>query len=36
MPALKPNTLLPNKEEDEQITAAAYSDTDNIPLTNAE
>jgi len=36
MPALKPNTLFPNKEEDEQITTAAYSDADNIPLTNAE
>jgi len=36
MPALKPNTLLPGDEENAKITAAALSDPDAIPLTDAE
>lgn len=36
MPALKPNTLLPNAKENEQITLAARSDSEAVPLTEAE
>ncbi len=36
MPKLKPGTILPTPEEDVAITAAAKSDLDNPPMTNAE
>jgi uncharacterized protein (DUF4415 family) len=36
MPALKPGTIIPTPEEDTAITAAALSDPDNPPLTDAE
>lgn len=36
MPALKSNTLFPSDEENAQITTAAYSDSDAVPLTDAE
>jgi uncharacterized protein (DUF4415 family) len=36
MPALKPNTLLPSAEENAQITLAALSDSDAVPLTDTE
>ncbi|TAN68553.1 MAG: hypothetical protein EPN17_08855 [Methylobacter sp.] len=36
MPALKPGTLIPTDEEDAVITAAALSDPDALPLTEAE
>jgi uncharacterized protein (DUF4415 family) len=36
MPALKPNTIFPTDEEDVQITAAALSDNDAMPLTDSE
>ncbi len=36
MPALKPKTILPSEKEDKQMTVAAYSDLDNIPLTDQE
>ena len=36
MPRLKPGTILPTPEEDRAITAAALSDPDNPPLTDAE
>jgi hypothetical protein len=36
MPALKPVTVIPAGEEDAVITAAALSDSDALPLTEAE
>jgi uncharacterized protein (DUF4415 family) len=36
MPLLKPNTIMPTDEEDAVITAAALSDPDALPLTEAE
>jgi uncharacterized protein (DUF4415 family) len=36
MPKLKPGTIVPTPEEDAAITAAAISDPDNPPLTDAE
>lgn len=36
MPALKPDTLIPTDEEDAVITAAALSDPEAQPLTDAE
>lgn len=36
MPTLKPGTVFPTPEEDVAITAAALSDPDNQPLTDAE
>jgi uncharacterized protein (DUF4415 family) len=36
MPKLKPGTILPTPEEDAAITAAALSDPDAQPLTDAE
>lgn len=36
MPTLKPGTVFPTPEEDAAITAAALSDPDNPPLTDAE
>ncbi len=36
MPTLKPGTLIPTDEEDADITAAAMSDPDALPLTEAE
>ena len=36
MPALKPGTVIPSEEEDAVITAAALSDPDALPLTDAE
>jgi len=36
MPRLKPGTLVPTPEEDAAITAAALSDPDATPLTDAE
>ena len=36
MPALKPCTIIPTDEEDAVITAAALSDPDALPLTEAE
>lgn len=36
MPKLKPNTYHNTPEEDAAITAAAMSDPDSIPLTDAE
>jgi uncharacterized protein (DUF4415 family) len=36
MPKLKPGTILPTPEEDAAITAAAMSDPDATPLTDAE
>ena len=36
MPALKPGTIIPTDEEDAVITAAALSDPDALPLTEAE
>ena len=36
MPALKPGTVIPSEEEDAVITAAALSDPDALPLTEAE
>lgn len=36
MPKLKPGTILPTPEEDAAITAAAMSDPDAIPFTDAE
>jgi uncharacterized protein (DUF4415 family) len=36
MPKLKPGTILPSPEEDAAITAAALSDPDAQPLTDAE
>jgi len=36
MPALKPGTIWPTPEEDAVITAAAMSDPDALPLTDAE
>lgn len=36
MPTLKPGTLIPTDEEDAVITAAALSDPDALPLTEAE
>jgi uncharacterized protein (DUF4415 family) len=36
MPALKPNTIRPTPEEDVEITAAALSDPDAMPFTEAE
>ena len=36
MPALKPGTILNTPEEDAAITAAAMSDPDAIPFTDAE
>lgn len=36
MPTLKPGTLIPTAEEDADITAAAMSDPDALPLTEAE
>jgi uncharacterized protein (DUF4415 family) len=36
MPALKPGTVIPTDEENEVITAAALSDPDALPLTEAE
>ena len=35
MPALKPGTVIPTDEEDAVITAAALSDPDALPLTEA-
>ena len=36
MPALKPGTIIPTDEEDASITAAALSDPDAPPLSEAE
>ena len=36
MPRLKPGTIVPTPEEDAAITAAAMSDPDALPLTDAE
>lgn len=36
MPRLKPGTIIPTPEEDALITAAAMSDPDAMPLTDAE
>lgn len=36
MPMLKPNTIRPTPEEDAEITAAALSDPDAKPFTEAE
>jgi uncharacterized protein (DUF4415 family) len=36
MPKLKPGTILPTQEEDAAITAAAESDPDARPFTDAE
>jgi uncharacterized protein (DUF4415 family) len=36
MPKLKPGTIVPTPEEDAAITAAAMSDPDALPLTDAE
>jgi uncharacterized protein (DUF4415 family) len=36
MPKLKPGTVLPTAEEEAAITAAALSDPDSTPLTDAE
>jgi uncharacterized protein (DUF4415 family) len=36
MPKLKPGTVFPTPEEDAAITAAAMSDPDAIPFTDAE
>ncbi len=36
MPILKPGTIIPTDEEDAIITAAALSDPDTLPLTEAE
>jgi uncharacterized protein (DUF4415 family) len=36
MPALKPNTIRPTPDEDAEITAAALSDPDAMPFTEAE
>lgn len=36
MPKLKPGTIIPTPEEDAAITAAALSDPDALPLTDAE
>lgn len=36
MPKLKPGTIIPTPEEDAEITAAAMSDPDAIPFTDAE
>lgn len=36
MPKLKPGTIMPTPEEDAAITAAAMSDPDSLPLTEAE
>ena len=36
MPKLKAGTILPTPEEDAAITAAALSDPDALPLTDAE
>jgi hypothetical protein len=36
MPALKPGTIISTNEEDTVITAAALSDPDALPLTDAE
>jgi uncharacterized protein (DUF4415 family) len=36
MPKLKPGTIIPTPEEDAAITAAAMSDPDALPLTDAE
>jgi uncharacterized protein (DUF4415 family) len=36
MPKLKPGTILPTPEEDAENTAAALSDPDCMPLTDAE
>jgi uncharacterized protein (DUF4415 family) len=35
MPKLKVGTIIPTKEEDAKITAAALADADNPPLTDA-
>lgn len=36
MPKLKPGTIIPTHEEDVAITAAAMSDPDAMPFTDAE
>ena len=36
MPKLKPGTLIPSPDEDTAITAAAMSDPDAMPYTDAE
>lgn len=36
MPKLKPRTILPTREEDESITAAALADPDSAPHTDAQ
>ena len=36
MPKLKPGTIIPTPEEDAAITAAAMSDPDAVPFTDAE
>ncbi|MFY9261175.1 MAG: BrnA antitoxin family protein [Gallionella sp.] len=36
MPKLKTGTIMPTPEEDAEITAAAMSDPDAMPLTDAE
>lgn len=36
MPTLKPGTIVPASKEDAEITAAALSDADATPLTDAE
>ncbi|MDA8092318.1 MAG: BrnA antitoxin family protein [Betaproteobacteria bacterium] len=36
MPKLKPGTIVPTPDEDAAITAAAMSDADAVPLTDAE
>ena len=36
MPKLKPGTIIPTPEEDAAITAAAMSDPDAMPYTDAE
>jgi uncharacterized protein (DUF4415 family) len=36
MPKLKPGTIIPTDEEDAAITAAAISDPDAVPFTDAE
>jgi uncharacterized protein (DUF4415 family) len=36
MPKLKPGTIIPTDEEDAAITAAAMSDPDAVPFTDAE
>ena len=36
MPKLKPGTLVPTRKEDRVITAAAISDPDSLPYTDAD